>query len=121
MPRDLTPEKALEVFDVCAAPSHTRDLVPLDGSVCVLGAGHAGKLALAAARDASLDSHLTVVDIDPEAVSRVCELGLADVGVATDLRDPLAALEAAREAGAPRRTSPWSSSTRRGARRRPSS
>ena len=56
MPRDLTPEKALEVFDVCAAASHTRDLVPLDGSVCVLGAGHAGKLALAAARDASLDS-----------------------------------------------------------------
>jgi len=89
------------VFDVCAAPSHTRDLMPVDGSVCILGAGHAGKLALAAARDTSLESHLTVVDVDPDAVARVCELGLADTGVATDLRDPLAALEAVRQAGAP--------------------
>jgi L-erythro-3,5-diaminohexanoate dehydrogenase len=101
MPHDLTAEKALEVFDVCAAASHTRDLAPIGGSVCVLGAGHAGKLALAAARDSSPDSTLTVVDVDAGAVARSCELGLADIGVAADLRDPLGALEAAREAGAP--------------------
>ena len=64
-PADLTLEKALEVLDVCAAASHTRDLVPVGGSVCVMGAGHAGKLALAAARDASLASTLTVVDLGP--------------------------------------------------------
>ena len=57
LPRDLPLEKALEVLDVCAAASHTRDLVPVGGSVCVLGAGHAGKLALAAARDASPGIH----------------------------------------------------------------
>lgn len=99
MPRDLTVGKALEVFDVCAAASHTRALTPTGGSVCVLGAGHAGKLALAAARDASPSSVLTVVDLDADAVTRVCELGLADVGVTTDLRDPLAAIETLRDAG----------------------
>ncbi len=100
-PADLTLEKALEVLDVCAAASHTRDLVPVGGSVCVLGGGHAGKLALAAARDASLASTLTVVDVDRDVVTRTCEHGLADIGVATDLRDPLGAHEAIRAAGAP--------------------
>lgn len=99
LPADLRVAKALEVLDVCAAASHTRDLVPVDGSVCVLGAGHAGKLALAAARDASFESTLTVVDVDQAAVTRICELGLADIGVTTDLRDPLAALADMHEAG----------------------
>jgi L-erythro-3,5-diaminohexanoate dehydrogenase len=101
MPADLSTEKALEILDVCAAASHTRDLVRIDGNVCVLGAGHAGKLALAAARDSSLASTITVVDLDRDAVRSACELGLADVGVAADLRDPMGALEALRAAGAP--------------------
>lgn len=101
LPSDLSAVKALEVLDVCAAASHTRDLVPVGGSVCVMGAGHAGKLALAAARDASIDSTLTVVDLDHDAVTRACECGLADIGVTTNLRDPLEALEAMRAAGAP--------------------
>ena len=101
LPTDLPTAKALEVLDVCAAASHTRALLPDDGSVCVLGAGHAGKLALAAARDASIASTLTVVDVDREAVIRACEFGLADIGVTTDLRNPLGALEAMRRAGVP--------------------
>jgi L-erythro-3,5-diaminohexanoate dehydrogenase len=39
------------------------------------------------------------VDVDPDAIERVAELGLCDVGVAADLRDPIAALEAVRAAG----------------------
>ncbi|HYH61587.1 MAG TPA: hypothetical protein VD766_06940, partial [Solirubrobacterales bacterium] len=101
LPRDLPLSNALEALDVCAAASQTRDLLSPGGSVCVLGAGHAGKLALAAARDVSPGSTLTVVDIDEAAVDRVVGLGLADVGVATDLRDPLAALAEIRAAGAP--------------------
>ncbi len=89
------------MLDVCAAASQTRDLLSPGGSVCVLGAGHAGKLALAAARDVSPGSTLTVVDVDEAAVDRVVGLGLADIGVATDLRDPLGALEEIRAAGAP--------------------
>ena len=92
---------ALDLYDVCAAGSQTRDLAPVEGTVCVLGAGHAGKLALAAARDAAEDGTLVAVDVDEKAVGRVVELGLCDIGVTADLRNPLAALEAVRAAGAP--------------------
>ena len=102
MPDDLPLETVLEVYDVCAAASHTRALTPLDGTVCVLGAGHAGKLALAAARDAMVGAGtLVAVDVDGEAVDRVAAVGLCDLGVTADLRDPLAALESVRAAGAP--------------------
>ncbi len=100
VPADLSPAAAVEVFDVCAAASQVRCLAPVAGSVCVLGAGHAGKLALAAARDAAPGATLVAVDVDAAAVARVEELGLCDIGVATDLRDPLAAFDALREAGA---------------------
>ena len=71
------------------------------GTVCVLGAGHAGKLAMAAAREA-MDGGTR----DRRGRRRrrrsswSPRLGLCDIGVAADLRDPLAALEALRRAGA---------------------
>ncbi len=101
VPDDLPLRTVLEVYDVYGAGSLTRTLAPANGTVYVLGAGHAGKLALAAARDAMDGGTVVAVDLDPAAVDRVTELGLCDVGVATDLRDPLAALEALRAAGAP--------------------
>jgi L-erythro-3,5-diaminohexanoate dehydrogenase len=101
VPDDIPLKQALEVFDVCAAATQTRDLAPPAGTVCVLGAGHAGKIVLAAARDAMDAGTVVAVDVDPEAVERVRELGLCDVAVAADLRDPVAALEAVGAAGAP--------------------
>jgi L-erythro-3,5-diaminohexanoate dehydrogenase len=101
VPEDLPLTAALEVYDVCAAASQTRDLASPADTVCVLGAGHAGKLALAAARDATGDGTLVAVDVDPDALERVSALGLCDIAVTADLRDPLAALEAVRAAGAP--------------------
>jgi L-erythro-3,5-diaminohexanoate dehydrogenase len=100
LPDDLSVKAALEVFDVCAAASQTRVLAPAARTVCVLGAGHAGRLVLAAARDANEDATLVAVDVDADAVAEVAELGLCDIGVAADLRDPLAALDAVRGAGA---------------------
>lgn len=99
IPDDLPLATALEVFDVCAAASQTRDLTPELGTVYVLGAGHAGKLALAAAREAA--ATLVAVDVDAEAVDLVSSLGLCDIGIAADLRDPLATAEAVAESGAP--------------------
>jgi L-erythro-3,5-diaminohexanoate dehydrogenase len=100
VPDDLPEATALELFDVCAAASQARDLVPVHGgTVCVLGAGHAGKLVLAAARAEMEGGTLVAVDVDPAAVERVAEAGLCDVAVAADLRDPLAALEALSAAG----------------------
>lgn len=101
VPDDLTAAAAIELYDVCSAASQVRELTAPGDSVCVLGAGHAGKLALAAARDASGEGTLTVVDVDAAAVERAMALGVCDVGVVADLRDPLAALDAVRAAGAP--------------------
>jgi len=101
LPDDLTPEAALELYDVCAAASQVRELVPRSGTVCVLGAGGAGKLALATARDAMEEGVVVAVDVDRDAVERVEALGLCDIAVAADLRDPVAALETLRAAGAP--------------------
>jgi L-erythro-3,5-diaminohexanoate dehydrogenase len=102
VPDDLPLETVLEVYDVYAAGSLTRTLAPArGGTVCVLGAGHAGKVALAAAREAMEGGTVVAVDVDERAIERVVELGLCDVGVTTDLRDPLAAVQALRGAGAP--------------------
>ena len=95
LPDDLPLGAALDVFDVCSAASHVRELAPGARSICVLGAGHAGKLALAAARDAAPEARLAVVDVDAAAVERATGLGLADIGVATDLRDPIGATRSA--------------------------
>ena len=101
VPDDLPLGSAIEILDVCAAASQVRALAGPGETVYVLGAGHAGKIALAAAREATGDGTLVVMDVDADAVDRVVSLGLCDLGVATDLRDPVAALEAARAAGAP--------------------
>lgn len=104
LPDDIPEATAVELYDVYGAGSHTRDLLAEAGeggaTVFVLGAGHAGKLALAAARDAGAGT-LVAVDVDAAAVERVGALGLCDVAVAADLRDPLAALAALADAGAP--------------------
>jgi L-erythro-3,5-diaminohexanoate dehydrogenase len=100
VPDDLPLSSAVELFDVCAAATQTRQLAAPGGTVCVLGAGHAGKLALAAARDAGARA-LVAVDVDAGAIDRVTAAGLCDIGVVADLRDPLAALDAVQSAGAP--------------------
>jgi L-erythro-3,5-diaminohexanoate dehydrogenase len=101
VPEDLPLKTVLEVYDVYAAGSLTRELAPTGGTVLVLGAGHAGKLAMAAAREAMEGGTVVAADVDPAAVDRVRGLGLCDIGVVADLRDPLAAAEVLREAGAP--------------------
>jgi L-erythro-3,5-diaminohexanoate dehydrogenase len=99
VPDDLPFDRVLEVYDVYGAASHTRNLAPRSGTVCVLGTGHAGRLACAAARDAMEDGTVIAVDVDPDAVERVRADGLCDIAVAADLRDPLAAVRAVRAAG----------------------
>jgi L-erythro-3,5-diaminohexanoate dehydrogenase len=101
VPDDLPLRTVLELYDVYGAGSLTHELAPADGTVLVLGAGHAGKLALAAARDKLHGGTVVAADVDSAAVERIRELGLCDIGVVADLRDPLAASEALREAGAP--------------------
>jgi L-erythro-3,5-diaminohexanoate dehydrogenase len=101
VPEDLPLKTVLEIYDVYGAGSLTRELAPAGGTVLVLGAGHAGKLAMAAARDAMKGGTVVAVDVDEQALGRVADAGLCDIAVTADLRDPLAALEAVRAAGAP--------------------
>lgn len=102
VPADVDIPTAIELYDVYGAASHTARLAPPSGTVCVLGCGHAGKLAMAAARDRmTADSTVVALDVDEAAVRRVHEAGLCDIGVVVDARRPLAALAALREAGAP--------------------
>jgi L-erythro-3,5-diaminohexanoate dehydrogenase len=99
MPDDLPEHVAIDLFDVCAAASQVSELVFDGTTVCVLGVGNAGKLALAAAQDAA--ATLVAVDVDAAALEAVAAAGLCDLAVRADLRDPLAALAAVRAAGAP--------------------
>ena len=90
IPEDLPTPTALEINDVCAAVSQTRAVAPADGTVWVLGAGHAGKLVRAAARDAMKDGTVIAVDRDEDAIERVEVPRALDIGVAADLRDSFA-------------------------------
>ncbi|MFQ3561837.1 hypothetical protein QZN11_34270 [Streptomyces gramineus] len=101
LPDDIDTARAVEVYDVYGAASHTARLAPPRGVVYVLGCGHAGKLAMAAARDSMHESLIVAVDVDERAVRRVRDAGLCDIGVVTDLQDPVGALAAVRAAGAP--------------------
>jgi len=102
VPADVDIPTAIELYDVYGAASHTARLAPPSGVVCVLGCGHAGKLAMAAARDRmDGESMVVAVDVDERALRRVREAGLCDVGVIADARQPVAALAALRDAGVP--------------------
>lgn len=70
LPAEMPLQSALEVLDVCAAASQVRELVPAQGTVCVLGAGHAGKLSMAAAREEMESGTIVAVDVDARARSR---------------------------------------------------
>jgi L-erythro-3,5-diaminohexanoate dehydrogenase len=99
VPDDLPESVALDLFDVCAAATQVDELVRDGDTVYVLGAGHAGQLAMATARDAA--GTVVAVDVDATALDRAVDAGLCDLAVVADLRDPLAAIEAVRAAGAP--------------------
>jgi L-erythro-3,5-diaminohexanoate dehydrogenase len=102
LPDDMDSGTAVEIYDVYGAASHTARLAPRSGVVYVLGCGHAGKLAMAAARDTmDGDSTVVAIDVDERAVSRVRDAGLCDIGIVTDLQNPMTALAALRDAGAP--------------------
>ena len=101
LPDDLPVETALEVYDVYGAGSHVARLAGPGDTVCVMGAGHAGKLAMAAAREVTEGGTVIGIDADPEAIRLVHDLGLCDIGLAADLRDPVATRDRLVEADAP--------------------
>ncbi len=99
-PEDMPFEATLAALDVCNAASQTRALIDGDTrTVLVLGGGHAGLLALAAARDSlPAAARLALIDADPRSCRRARDLDLCDVAVCVDLRDAVQALRSLQEA-----------------------
>src|SRR4030095_343515 len=77
LPDDLPEAMALGACDVCGAPPRVRRHARNAGSVLVVGAGKAGLLSLAAARDVMGAGTLLAVDASEAAVERARGLGIA--------------------------------------------
>lgn len=99
-PDDMDLPTALAALDVCGAASQTEALANEGDTVFILGAGHAGKIAAAAAREAvGEDGEIVVLDADPAACRAVEGLGFPDRVIEADLRDSIGTLKKVREAG----------------------
>jgi len=95
LPEDLPETVALAVFDVCGAPAHVARRARPGETVLVIGAGKAGLLCLAAAREAvGEEGRVIAVEPSREAAERARALGLADRVLELDARDAGAVLEA---------------------------
>jgi L-erythro-3,5-diaminohexanoate dehydrogenase len=104
-PDDVPLEAALAALDVCNSASQTRALIDGDThTVLVLGGGHAGLLALAAARDSVSNdaARIVLMDADERICQRARELDLCDVAICADLRDAVSALQMLERSGVPR-------------------
>jgi L-erythro-3,5-diaminohexanoate dehydrogenase len=88
---DLGPTVSLTAYDVYPAASYARELAAPGEHVLVLGAGHAGLLAVAAARRAvGASGNVTSVDVDPSALERAKAVDPEALTVRADVTDPLA-------------------------------
>jgi L-erythro-3,5-diaminohexanoate dehydrogenase len=101
VPDDMPLTTAISLLDVCAAASAVHELAQGSETVVVLGAGHAGQLVMAAARDVMDEGMVVAVDVDDAAVERAMAYGLCDAAVVADLQDPLGSAAALAAAGVP--------------------
>jgi L-erythro-3,5-diaminohexanoate dehydrogenase len=91
VPPDLPKLVALTAFDVFPVASYTRVMAAPGAHVLVLGAGHAGLLALAAAREAVSDSgRVTAVDVSQAALERANKVDPTAVPIEADVTDTVA-------------------------------
>lgn len=96
VPADLAPSLVLAVLDVCGAPAQVARLatnLPQGGHVLCIGAGKAGTLALAAAREVRPDLRLWAIDRYEQPLQEVHAAGLCDGYAALDASDALAVRE----------------------------
>jgi L-erythro-3,5-diaminohexanoate dehydrogenase len=103
VPANVSTAVALSALDVYPAASHVRDLATGGAHVLVLGAGHAGLLAVAASRVA-VGAHgvVSAVDIAPAALKRAGAVDPAVAAIEADVTEPLAVGAALHQLGLPR-------------------
>jgi L-erythro-3,5-diaminohexanoate dehydrogenase len=101
VPDDLPLAVVVSALDVYGAPSHTRALAPTGAWVTVIGAGRAGLLSAAAARDGTGDAaHVTVLDVREDTLANVQAAVPGVRTVRADATDALATVAALTDAGA---------------------
>jgi len=100
VPDDLAADAALSAFDVYPAASYVREMAGAGTHVLILGAGHAGLLSIAAAREAVGDSGLiTVVDRSPSALGHANVIDPHAATIEADVTDAVGVAAALAERG----------------------
>lgn len=90
MPADFDTRTAMAIVDVWGAPTSVRRHLAPGATVAVMGAGKAGLLSAAAAREAvGPGGRVVLFDIDSGALGEAASLGIADDCVRVDLLDPV--------------------------------
>jgi L-erythro-3,5-diaminohexanoate dehydrogenase len=103
VPEDLPLAIVLSALDVYPAASHTRALAAPGQHVLVLGAGHAGLVAAAAAHEAvGSDGHVTAMDAFDAPLARMRAANPGTTTIRGDAADTVAALRALGDHGLPR-------------------
>jgi L-erythro-3,5-diaminohexanoate dehydrogenase len=104
VPDDLPLAVVLSALDVYPAASHARALAAPGAHVLVLGAGHAGLVAAAAAHGAAgPDGHVTAMDASEPVLTRMRAAQPAPTTtILADAADTVAALQALHAHGIPR-------------------
>jgi len=103
VPGDLPLGVVLTALDVYPAPSHARAMAAPGDHVLVLGAGHAGLLAAAAAHEAvGATGRVTALDASEAALARMRAARPATATVLADATDPVGTLAALGAQGLPR-------------------
>ncbi|MDQ6840952.1 MAG: L-erythro-3,5-diaminohexanoate dehydrogenase [Actinomycetota bacterium] len=91
MPEDLSAKVALAALDVYPSASYVRTMASTGDHVLVLGTGHAGLLALAAAREAVGETGtVSALDTSAQALTRAHEVDPAVWTIQSDVTDPVA-------------------------------
>jgi L-erythro-3,5-diaminohexanoate dehydrogenase len=100
MPPDLPIRAALTAFDVYPVASYVRTLARPEDHVLILGSGHAGLLALAAA-GATLDHEgtMTIIDVSPAALQQARSVEPRARTLQADVTQPLKVTDAMAETG----------------------
>ncbi|HEX9243908.1 MAG TPA: L-erythro-3,5-diaminohexanoate dehydrogenase [Anaeromyxobacter sp.] len=102
LPEDLPEEIALAVLDVCGAPALASRHLRAGQRLLVLGAGKAGALVLARAREVvGAGGLLAAADRSREALEEVRAAGLCDAALEVDATDAVGVLRAIEQAGGP--------------------
>lgn len=91
LPDDLPETIALSVLDVCGAPATVPRVVQPGNIVVVLGAGKAGVLTMAAAKEiVGADGMIIAVDQSAAAIGALQPCSFVDEGIVIDATNPIA-------------------------------